>query len=270
MWGVVGIDGRVGRCLAGPGLLSSAPGPPKWPWRVGVGIQAQSLLCLGWGGRSRDHCAQPPGTSSHPVGTGSPPKCQLGCSSPPTANASVDHWLSLPGRPREGWSGAARTPGTPRTPRACRLRVGAGCKDLHGWAHALPGPPGLVAVVRATGPPPWDNPQRHGAPFCRFLGASRVEVGPSRAAPHCPLLVQFVCMSHAPAVTCPPRVGHCPPAPGSRAVSLVREAGSRRWKGLHFSSRGPWEDFLYADTLWVSVANVIVNVVLFLLSPWLC
>ena len=120
----------------------------------------------GVGGHSRDHCAQPPGTSSHPVGTGSPPKCQLGCSSPPTGNASVDHWLSLPGRPREGWSGAARTPGTPWTPRTCRLRVGAGRKDLSGWAHALPGPPGLVAVIRASSPPPWNNPQRHEVPFC--------------------------------------------------------------------------------------------------------
>lgn len=36
---------------------------------------------------------------------------------------------SLPGRPREGRSGAARPPWTPWTPRACRLRVGAGRKD---------------------------------------------------------------------------------------------------------------------------------------------
>lgn len=119
----------------------------------------------------QDRYAQPPGTSSHPVGSGSPPKCQPSCSSSPTGNTSVDHWLSLPGRPREGWSGAARTPGTPRTPRACCLRVGAGCKDLHGWAHALPGPPGLVAVIRAAGPLPRDNRQRHGAPSCWFHSA---------------------------------------------------------------------------------------------------
>ena len=128
------------------------PLPQAHPSGLGeLGWGSRLRACPAWvGGRSRDHCAQPPGTSSHPVGTGSPPKCQLGCSSPPTGNASVDHWLSLPGRPREGWSGAARTPGTPRTPRACRLRVGAGCKDLHGWAHALPGPQGWLW---SSGPP---------------------------------------------------------------------------------------------------------------------
>lgn len=49
MWGVVEIGGWAGWCMAGPGLLSSALGPPMRPWRLGVGIQAQSLPCLRWG-----------------------------------------------------------------------------------------------------------------------------------------------------------------------------------------------------------------------------
>lgn len=156
-----------------------------------------------------------------------------------------------------------------------------------------PGPPGPVVYVseqdvrtcmgghtlclapqgwlRSSGPPvlPGGTSPRDTGPHSAGSAPPGFSGG-DRAFQSCPLLMLFVCMSPAPVVTFPRRVGPCPLIPGSRAASLVWEAGSQRWKGHPFSSQGPREDFLYADSLWVSVANVIINVVLFFLSPWLC
>ena len=125
------------------------------------------------------------------------------------------------------------------------------CLPPQGWLRSS-GP-----LVLSQGTTPRDTgPHSAGSAPPGFSGGGR-------AFQSCPPLVLLVCMSPALAVTYPPRVGHCPLIPGFRAASLVWEAGSRRWKGHPFSSQGPREDFLYVDSLWVSVANVIVNVVLF-------
>ena len=209
--GVGGCPWTGGRCTAGPGVLPSAPGPPTWRRDLG-GIRAQSLPCLGWG--LVGHCAQPSGVSSHPVGTGSPSKSGLGCSSTPRGN-------SLPGRPREGWSGAARPPGTPRTPRACRLRVGAGRKNT-AWMDTCSAQGSQPSPRRATS-------RDTGVPVCWFHGASWHRSWPFQS---CALVVLFARVSPAPSVTGPlwrpctaPRGvgGSVPVVPGSRAGSVARE-----------------------------------------------
>ena len=125
------------------------------------------------------------------------------------------------------------------------------CLAPQGWFRSS----GLLVLSQGTTPRD-TGPNSAGSAPPGFSGGGR-------ALQSCPPLVLLVCMSPALAVTCHPRVGHCPLIPGFRATSLVWEAGSQRWKGHPFSSQGPLEDFLYADSLWVSTANVIVNVVLF-------
>lgn len=128
---------------------------------------------------------------------------------------------SLPGRPREGWSGAARPPGTPRTPRACRLRVGAGRKNPAWWTCALPQVP--------SPPPVGRPPETRGSQSVGSMGLLGIE---AVALPELPF-GRAVC-SHVTRSSCdrPPPApvrstrgsgGHCRLVPGSRAGSVVRE-----------------------------------------------
>lgn len=116
MWGVVGIDGRVGRCLAGPGLLSSAPGPPKWPWRVGVGIQAQSLLCLGWGVALETTVLSPQAPPHTPWALGALPSASWAAVHPPQETQVWITGFLFQGDPGKDGVGQPGLPGPPGPP----------------------------------------------------------------------------------------------------------------------------------------------------------
>lgn len=129
---------RQGRCMASPPGLPPPHAACVASETLKSGVLAWNLPCWDGGGLS-GLPSSALGTSSHPVGSRNPFQGLDGLRGPfqscpdnpeaPASNVSSGHWLSLPGRPREGRSGAAWPPWTPRTSGACRLRVGAGCKD---------------------------------------------------------------------------------------------------------------------------------------------
>lgn len=226
------MHGRAGGARQGRGCCSLPRARPRGAetW-AGSGRRA----CPAWGGGLWATVLSPQASPHTPWAPEAPTRSRAGLQFNPRGN-------SLPGRPREGRSGAARPPGTPRTPRACRLRVGAGRKNP-AWVDTCSAPGPQPSACRATS-------RDTGVPVCWFHGASwRRSCGP--------LVVLFARMSPALAVTGPLR----PPCAGGvgGTAAWSQGPGPVLWCGSglpgvrHFSSQGPCgqsrDDVFHVDCL---------------------